>query len=814
MSPPHPTGLSSRTRRALLAALGLWASGAGAATEAAPAQTARPTRPAPSAPATQRVRRLALLVGTNDGGEGRARLRYAVSDAQALARVLTELGGVAPGDSTLLVEAGRADFERALVQLRARLQAAAAPGQRTEALVYYSGHADEEGLLLKGTRLSYRELRRTLDALPADVKISVIDSCASGAFARAKGGSRGPAFLVDTSSRVRGHAILTSSSEDEVSQESDRIQGSYFTHHLVSGLRGAADLSRDGRVTLNEAYHFAFSETLARTERTRAGPQHPAFDIELAGSGDLVMTDLRATSAGLLLGEALEGRLSIRDAQGRLVMELGKLPGRATEVGLAPGPYSVQRESAEGGRSRAEVRLADGRRQTLTAEAFSAVATEAVAVRGGGQVLPASGTDGAGGLAVAAGGVGLSAALPSAGGPRGSLTTGGATADLGRRFFNVGVLPPVDTNGLLGGSGEPVENAVSVGLLFSRSARLRGVAASLVGNFTDAQTHGAQVALGTNVSAGDLDGVQLSLATNAIAGRLSGLQGAAGVNLARDRVSGVQAALGLNIAGADVHVGQVAVGANLAAGELVGFQLAGALNVAGGPLTGLQGGVGGNWANAGVTGAQLAVGGNYASQVQGAQLSLLNVGGDVHGAQVGLLNVASRVRGTQVGLVNVAGEMDGVPVGFLSLAGDGQLHLEAVASDVHPLSLVFKVGTKRTYTLLRAGSDRPRAGERYSYGLGFGGTVPLGQVLFFDADASVSAVGTYGEHIATTDFLGQVRVAFGAQFTRAFGLFAGPAYNLLLSPDPVLGPAPTALSAWRGPFGGQQWFGGFVGVRI
>ena len=45
----------------------------------------------------------------------------------------------------------------------------------------------------------------------------------------------------------------------EAAQESDRICASYFTHYLVSGFRGAADLSGDGKVTLNEAYQFAFN---------------------------------------------------------------------------------------------------------------------------------------------------------------------------------------------------------------------------------------------------------------------------------------------------------------------------------------------------------------------------------------------------------------------------------------------------------------------------------------------------------------------------------------------------------------------------
>src|SRR5207344_1520004 len=215
---------------------------------------------------------------------------------------------------------------------------------RVEVIVYYSGHADEQGLLLGSDRYSYRTLRDRLDAIPADVTIAVLDACASGAFTRLKGGKIRPPFLVDESAEMRGHAFLTSSAETESAQESDRIHASYFTHYLVSGFRGAADISGDGRVTLNEAYQFAFNETLGRTVDTRGGAQHPSYDINLSGTGDVVMTDVRQTTATLVLGEDLEGRFFIRTAAQELVVELYKPRGRKVELAIEPGTYDVRVE--------------------------------------------------------------------------------------------------------------------------------------------------------------------------------------------------------------------------------------------------------------------------------------------------------------------------------------------------------------------------------------------------------------------------------------------------------------------------------------
>ncbi len=218
------------------------------------------------------TRRFAVVAGASLGGAGRTPLRYAASDARDVARVLRRLGGVALDDLVLVEEPDADRLRAALVTVAAEADRAHRAGRRVELFVYYSGHSDEEGLLLGTSRLAYADLRHELDRVPADVRVAILDSCASGAITRAKGGVHRPPFLLDESSRVSGHAFLTSSAADEMAQESDRLRASFFTHALLTGLRGAADASADGVVTLNEAYQFAFRETLAGTEALAGGP--------------------------------------------------------------------------------------------------------------------------------------------------------------------------------------------------------------------------------------------------------------------------------------------------------------------------------------------------------------------------------------------------------------------------------------------------------------------------------------------------------------------------------------------------------------
>lgn len=330
------------------------------------------------------LERYSLVIGANNGGPDRPTLKYAVSDAERFARVLVELGGVRAENELVLRDPQVSSLLAALDDLGARLADARRRGGasgRTELFLYYSGHADEKGLLLGEDRLSYRSLRDRLDAMQADVRIAVLDACASGAFTRLKGGKSRPPFLVDESAAMRGHAFLTSSSETESAQESDRIRASYFTHYLVSGFRGAADMSGDGRVTLNEAYQFAFAETLGRTVDSKGGAQHPSYDINLSGAGDVVITDVRQTTASLVLGESLDGRFFVRSGKRGLVAELYKARGRTVEIAVEPGAYDVRVER-ENAALVARTTIADGARQVLDPAQFDQASLEPTRRRG------------------------------------------------------------------------------------------------------------------------------------------------------------------------------------------------------------------------------------------------------------------------------------------------------------------------------------------------------------------------------------------------------------------------------------------------
>jgi hypothetical protein len=328
VSPPHPRRASAAARLAVVLACALVGADLRAA---APEQ------------------RFALIVGNDSGGRDTRPLLYAAEDARRIHDVLVQLGFVKADDAVLLLNKRADDFERALRALEVRAAVAHQVGAHTALVVYYSGHARDGALRLGDSGLSLDELKARLQRIGSDVVVGIFDSCRSGVITRTKGARHAPAFDVQTNGMeaARGTVFLTSSSADEDAQESDEIRGSYFSHNLENGLRGVADQSNDGRVTLSEAYAYAYARTVADTAESAAGAQHPTFSYDLKGNGDLVLTEYGGRSEGLLVpAEAPAGTYYIVRNE-IIAAEVVKPAGAAKRIALRPASYVVKRRLAD-----------------------------------------------------------------------------------------------------------------------------------------------------------------------------------------------------------------------------------------------------------------------------------------------------------------------------------------------------------------------------------------------------------------------------------------------------------------------------------
>ena len=728
--------------------LGLWLGLGGGTTLAAGAD------PSPM------LQRFALVVGANDGGPGHDRLRYAGSDARSMAGVLAQLGGVRAQDSVLLLEPSPAALLQALKQLAGRIAEARQPGHRRELVFYYSGHSDEVGLLLGSQRLDYPALRAAIERSAADVTIAILDSCSAGAFTRQKGGVHQLPFLLDTSVRVSGHAFLASSSENEAAQESDRIGSSFFTYFLISGLRGAADVSGDGRVTLNEAYNFAFNETLAGTERTVGGAQHPAYEIQLSGTGDVVMTDLREPSARLQLPRHLQGRIHVRAPDGVLASELTKHGGAEILLALEPGSYRITVESA-GSYYETRVTLITGQTTPLPTATLVRLAGEPTLPRGG----PPSRTP--------------------------NVLADELEPEPLWAPVSFTLIPRLSTNRLY---GPRVQNAFAFNLLYGRETRLRGLELGVLASLRSEDAVGLQLGGLASGVGGTLLGAQLTAGVNVVGRSARGLQFAGIINLVGGNAAGIQLATALNLVGGNGWGFQLA-GLDLVHGSFHGVQLAGLGAVTGGELTGMQ----------------LSTGIASSGLLQGVQISLINIAGEVTGAQLGFINIARTVHGAQLGLLNIARSVHGASIGLVSFIKDGTHTLELYGNDLMPLNLGTKLGGRRAYGILGVGIDPFRDTVRWSFGAGLGVHFPLLRGLFLDADFLVHSaqpdIKVYDSSVYHV--LSELRLLLGWQALPKLALFLGPTVHVSATNDPCCGGQVSQLDG-----GERLWSAGANTVRF
>ena len=293
---------------------------------------------------TPPVTTYALVVGSNAAGPGQTTLKYAEDDARRVGSLLNELGGVAAGNIDIVLQPSPHKLREAIEKLSTRVAADKVAGKQARFIFFYSGHARADAVDLGPQTMPLAELRQRLLAVPATLTVVVLDACQSGAFSRVKGATPAADFSFNSRQQLdsTGIAVLASSSGSELSQESEQLRSSYFTHHLIVGMRGAGDANADGIVSVDEAYRYAYHQTLLSTAGTAVGGQHVSLEVDLKGHGEVALSFPRAATRAIILPAALEGQALVHDKRSKTVVaETYKARGAATRIAVAPGEYEV-----------------------------------------------------------------------------------------------------------------------------------------------------------------------------------------------------------------------------------------------------------------------------------------------------------------------------------------------------------------------------------------------------------------------------------------------------------------------------------------
>jgi hypothetical protein len=316
-------------------------------------------------------RYFALVVGYNGApvsqdADAVAPLRYADDDALSFYELEREADSdavlltVPDADSRRLYPSAAAvarpptmsEIEQAISALNTRMDASARAGHSPVFLLFFSGHGartQDSGaaLVLLDGELSGRALReRVLDKVHAQTIHLVIDACHADAVARPRDIDAKPVTVTQaeimaqlSAEMANSHphiGLVLASDGGNPSHEWDLYQSGVFTHEVISGLRGAADINHDGRVEYSELAAFLTAanrdvlDTRARVhsivQPPSAQPRAPLIELG-AAAGTGWLTDIPSSA----------GRFFVEDERGNRILDGHAEVGFSMSIAVPPG---------------------------------------------------------------------------------------------------------------------------------------------------------------------------------------------------------------------------------------------------------------------------------------------------------------------------------------------------------------------------------------------------------------------------------------------------------------------------------------------
>ncbi len=210
-------------------------------------------------------------------------LNYTDDDAYQMYAFLKSPEGGALQDKQVEVlideRATAANIERALAEKLAIADA------DDIVVFYYSGHGTDGYFIpvdFDGANnlLSHKRIQQLFDASAARHKLVVADACHSGGLLAAKAyDSRSADRLYEAFAKTSGGtALLLSSRTEEVSLEASGLRSGVFSHFVMRGMRGEADVDRNGIVTVSELYDYTYGRVRDYTGRRQSPVLSGQFD--------------------------------------------------------------------------------------------------------------------------------------------------------------------------------------------------------------------------------------------------------------------------------------------------------------------------------------------------------------------------------------------------------------------------------------------------------------------------------------------------------------------------------------------------------
>lgn len=229
-----------------------------------------PTTAAPVADYDPEVRVWAVVVGCAFYQHMKT-LRYTDDDAYQIYAFLKSIeGGALPDEQLKILIDEEATRENILLAMEETYRQA---DENDLILFYFSGHGlpgsflpiDYDGQL---NELRHEDVQDALLGSRSRHKLVIADACHSGSLAAKSGGGSAEAlsayYTALTNARA-STALMMSSRSEEISMEDGGLRSGVFSHYLIRGLKGEADVNHDGLVAIQELFAYVHREVRGYT---------------------------------------------------------------------------------------------------------------------------------------------------------------------------------------------------------------------------------------------------------------------------------------------------------------------------------------------------------------------------------------------------------------------------------------------------------------------------------------------------------------------------------------------------------------------
>ncbi len=230
----------------------------------------------------------AVLVGVSNY-EHMPALKYTDDDAYRIfAHLRSPEGGALDNDQIKIL----IDEDATLEKIKSTMSDVfSKAGSNDLVMLYFSGHGlngsflpiDFDGY---NNKLLHEDINAILEQSPAKYKICIADACHSGSMYASRGtvAETLDKYYRTLAQAKGGTALILSSKSTETSLESSGLRQGVFSHFLIRGLRGEADLSADGIVTINELYSYIYQNVRSYTGMRQSPVMLGEFDDNMAVS--------------------------------------------------------------------------------------------------------------------------------------------------------------------------------------------------------------------------------------------------------------------------------------------------------------------------------------------------------------------------------------------------------------------------------------------------------------------------------------------------------------------------------------------------